>query len=106
MWNSSCHDQLVEAFFVVVLRVPEGAFFTLVLLFAREEAVAFLVRPRAVRAVAFLTTVDDLPYVFGVWESDEVSPVVATFLRVLLRAVAPFCSGRSIATSCCSTYSR
>ena len=80
--------------------VPEVAFFPLVLLFVREAVVALFVLPRVVGVVVFFATVDDFPFVFDVGESSTVSSVVATFLRVLLRADAPFCSGLFVATSC------
>ena len=105
MWITQYQDQLVGAFFVVALLVPEVAVFFLARLFVREAAVAFFVLPRVVRVVVLFATVGDFPFLTGVWESSEVSSVVVTFLRVLLREDAPFCAGLSTATSCCSTNS-
>ena len=93
-------DQPIGAFFVVALLVPEVAFFPLVLLFVREADVAFFVLPLVVRVVVLFAFVDDLPFVAGVWGDSEVSSVVVTFLRVPLRADAPFCSGLSPAICC------
>ena len=93
-------DQPVGALLFVALLVPEVAFFPLVLLFVREADVAFFVLPLVVRVVVFFAFVDDLPFVAGVWGNNEVSSVVVTFLRVPLRADAPFCSGLSPAVCC------
>jgi len=93
-------DQLVGAFLVVALLVPEVVFFTMILLFLRVAVVAFFVLPLVARVVVFFAFVDDLPFVVGVWGSSEESSVVVTFLRVTLRAVVPFCSGLSPAICC------
>lgn len=100
LWIVSRKDQLVGAFFVVALLVTEAAFFTLVALLVREATVAFFVLPRVVWVVVFFAFVDVLPFVAGVWECKDASSVVVTFLRVLLRVDAPFCSGLSPTTSC------
>ena len=93
-------DQLVGAFLVVALLVPEVVFFTMILLFLRVAVVAFFVLPLVVRVVVFFAFVDDLPFEAGVWGNNEVSSVVVPFLRVPLRADAPFCSGLSPAVCC------
>src|SRR5260370_21408279 len=98
-------DQPVGVLFVVDFLVPEAVFFPLVLFFARVATVAFLVRPRVVRVVVSFAVVDDRPFAEGVWESDEGSSVVVTFLRVRRRVAAPFCVGLSPAFRCSATYS-
>src|SRR6266568_846366 len=86
--------------YCIILDQPVGAFFPLVLLFVREADVAFFVLPLVVRVVVLFAFVDDFPFVAGVWGDSEVSSVVVTFLRVPLRADAPFCSGLSPAICC------
>ena len=91
-------DQPVEVFFIVALLGAAIVLLRLVLLFVRVAVVDLFGLPRVVRVVVFFATAGDFPILDGVWDSSEESSLVVSFLRGLLRADAPYCSGLSPAT--------